>query len=146
MKVAQDRNHTRFERKNLQGAFDDDPPLIHAALFAAVGLLSAEPASAADAIADFFKGKIVTISDRYTPGGGSDVYIRAVARHIGKHIPGNSNVVVQNMPSAGSRLAAIWLYNVAPKDGAAWAVIGENSALDQARTEDGVNFDVVKFN
>ena len=120
--------------------------LIPAALFVAVGLLSAGPASAADAIADFYKGKTVTISVGYTPGGGYDVYTRAVARHIGKHIPGNPNVVVQNMPGAGSRLAANWLYNVAPKDGTAWAVIGENSALDQALKEDGVNFDVAKFN
>jgi tripartite-type tricarboxylate transporter receptor subunit TctC len=111
--------------------------LIRAALFAAVGLLSAEQAIAADAIADFYKGKTVTISVGYTPGGGYDVYTRAVARHIGKHIPGNPNIVVQNMPGAGSRLAANWLYNVAPKDGAAWAVIGENSALDQALKEDG---------
>jgi len=120
--------------------------LIPAALLAVLGLMSAGPAHAADAVADFYKGKTITISIGYGPGGGYDTYTRAVARHIGKYIPGNPNVIVQNMPGAGSRLAANWLYQVAPKDGTALGVIGENSALDQALKEEGVQFDVAKFN
>ena len=120
--------------------------LLPAAVFAVSCLVAAAPAAAADAVADFYKGKTVTISIGYGPGGGYDVYTRTVGRHLGKHIPGNPNVVVQNMPGAGSRLAANWLYNVAPKDGTALGVIGENSALDQALKEDGVQFDVAKFN
>ena len=120
------------------------------AIFLTASLLASAPLAAgsarADEIADFYKGKTVTISIGYGPGGGYDVYTRAVARHIGKYIPGNPNVIVQNMPGAGSRLAANWLYNVAPKDGTALAVIGENSALDQALKEEGVQFDVAKFN
>ena len=120
--------------------------LVPVALFAAFSLIAAGPARAADAVADFYKGKAITISIGYGPGGGYDTYTRAVARHIGKYIPGNPNVIVQNMPGAGSRLAANWLYNVAPKDGTALGVIGENSALDQALKEEGVQFDVAKFN
>jgi tripartite-type tricarboxylate transporter receptor subunit TctC len=117
---------------------------LSAAVLAACGL-AAGP-SRADEVSDFYKGKTITISIGYGPGGGYDTYTRAVARHIGKHIPGNPNVIVQNMPGAGSRLAANWLFNVAPKDGTALAVIGENSALDQALKEEGVQFDVAKFN
>ena len=116
-----------------------------ASLIAVSSLTSALPA-VADEVSDFYKGKTINIAIGYTPGGGYDVYTRAVARHIGKYIPGNPNVIAQNMPGAGSRLAANWLYNVAPKDGTAWAVIGENSALDQALKEEGVQFDVAKFN
>ena len=116
-----------------------------ASLIAVSSLAAALPAGA-DEISDFYKGKTINIAIGYGPGGGYDVYTRAVARHIGKHIPGNPNVIVQNMPGAGSRLAANWLYNVAPKDGTALAVIGENSALDQALKQEGVQFDVSKFN
>lgn len=52
-------------------------------------------------------------------GGGYDLYARTVARHLTKHIPGNPVFVPQNMPGAGSRVAANWLYNVAAKDGPA---------------------------
>ena len=110
----------------------------------AAALLIAAPA-AADEVADFYKGKNIHIAIGYGPGGGYDTYTRLVARHIGKHIPGNPTMVVQQMPGAGSRLAANWLYNVAPKDGTALAVIGENSALDQALKAEGIKFDVAKF-
>jgi tripartite-type tricarboxylate transporter receptor subunit TctC len=66
-----------------------------------VGLLAA-PSARADAVADFYKGKNVNLIVSYGPGGGYDVYARVLARHIGKHIPGNPNIVVQNMPGAGS--------------------------------------------
>ena len=53
----------------------------------------------------------------YSAGGGYDTYARILARHLGKHIPGNPTIVVQNMPGAGSLKMANYLYNVAPKDG-----------------------------
>lgn len=105
----------------------------------------AAPAGAQQDIADFYKGKSVTLTIGYGPGGGYDTYTRLIARHIGKHIPGNPNVIAQNMPGAGSRLAANWLYNIAAKDGTQLGVIGENSALDQALKADGIQFDVAKF-
>ena len=62
--------------------------------------LFALPANA-DAVADFYQGKTVTLVVGYGPGGGYDVYARLVARHLGRHMPGNPTVVVQNMPGAG---------------------------------------------
>ena len=57
------------------------------------------------------------------PGGGFDLWGRMVARHIGKHLPGKPNVMPQNMPGAGGFIAANHIYNVAPKDGTAMAII-----------------------
>ena len=67
--------------------------------------------------AEFYKGKQVTLVVGYGTGGGYDVYARQLARHIGRHIPGNPGVVIQNMPGAGSLMATNYLYNTAPKDG-----------------------------
>src|SRR5437868_12848810 len=68
-------------------------------------------------------GKTVTLAIATPSGGGYDLYGRLVARHIGRYLPGNPTVVPQNMPGAGSLIAANWLANVAPKDGTAIAVI-----------------------
>jgi len=76
----------------------------------------------ADAVEDFYKGKQVTIIVGYGSGGGYDVYARVLARHLGRFIPGNPTVIVQNMPGAGSLRAANYIYNVAPKDGTAIAM------------------------
>jgi tripartite-type tricarboxylate transporter receptor subunit TctC len=79
--------------------------------------LSAALAAPAHAQPDFFKGKTVNITVGFTPGGGYDVNGRAVARHIGKHIPGNPNVIVQNQPGAGSLSAVRSLDATLPRDG-----------------------------
>jgi tripartite-type tricarboxylate transporter receptor subunit TctC len=67
--------------------------------------------------ADFYKGKTVKIIVGYSPGGGYDIYARNLGRHMGQHIPGSPNVIVQNMTGAGSLLAANYLFSRAPKDG-----------------------------
>jgi tripartite-type tricarboxylate transporter receptor subunit TctC len=88
------------------------------------GILAASSAQAQDAgssVAAFYKGRQTTIIVGSSPGGGYDTYARLLARHMGKHIPGNPNIIVQNMPGAGSNVAANYIYNVAPKDG---SVIG----------------------
>jgi tripartite-type tricarboxylate transporter receptor subunit TctC len=72
---------------------------------------------AQDSVAQFYKGKTITIIVGSSPGGGYDLYGRLLARHIGKHLPGNPSVVVSNMPGAASNIAASYIYNVAPKDG-----------------------------
>src|SRR5256714_14313567 len=91
---------------------------------AAVGLvvvgLSAGPA-AADEDADFYKGKTFTIVVGHEVGTGFDIYGRTLQRHLGRHIPGNPIIVVQNMVGASGINAANWLYNIAPKDGTAVA-------------------------
>ena len=106
---------------------------------------TAAPARA-DTVADFYKGKTVTLIVGYGTGGGYDVFARLLARHLGKYIPGNPNVVVQNMPGAGSLRAVNALYNTAPKDGTAIGMFGRDMPLIAILgTNPGVQFDPRKF-
>jgi tripartite-type tricarboxylate transporter receptor subunit TctC len=79
--------------------------------------LAFAPQAGADTVADFYKGRTVTLVVGYGPGGGYDLFARLLARHLGRYIPGNPTVVVQNMPGAGSLRATNFLYAVAPHDG-----------------------------
>jgi len=94
-----------------------------------LGLLLATAGARADAVADFYRGKQVSLIVGYGTGGGYDVYGRLFARHLGRHIPGHPNVVVQNMPGAGSLRAANHLYTAAPKDGTAIGTFGRDMPL-----------------
>ena len=93
--------------------------------------LSAPSAHAQDAIADFYRGKQVTLVVGSTAGGGYDLYGRLVSRHIGKYIPGNPNVVVQNMPGAGGNTSAAWVANIGAKDGSVIGAPQSGSLVDQ---------------
>ena len=85
---------------------------------AAMALALALPAAAhAQSIEEFYRGKQLNMVIGYPTGGSNDIYARAVARHIGKHIPGNPTVIPRNMPGGGSLIAANHVFNVAPKDG-----------------------------
>jgi tripartite-type tricarboxylate transporter receptor subunit TctC len=101
-------------------------PIVFALI--AAGLLAAEPARA-DAVADFYKGRQLNVIVGYSAGGGYDVYGRLIARHLGRHLPGAPNVVVQNMPGAGSLRAVNYLYNAAPKDGSVIAHFARDMPL-----------------
>jgi tripartite-type tricarboxylate transporter receptor subunit TctC len=103
------------------------------------------PAAAAD-VSDFYRGKRINFVIGYGTGGGYDIYARLFARFIVEHIPGNPTVVPQNMPGAGSRRAANWLYSVAPKDGTVLACLGQATPTDQALGQPGIQFDARKFN
>src|SRR5215212_62348 len=70
-----------------------------------------------------FSGQKITLAIATPSGGGYDLYGRLVARHLGKFLPGDPTLVPQNMPGAGSLLAANWLANVAPKNGTGIAII-----------------------
>jgi tripartite-type tricarboxylate transporter receptor subunit TctC len=111
------------------------------ALLAATG-----GAYAQDDVAEFYRGKTVRLVIGYGAGGGYDVYGKFFARYLGEHIPGKPTVIAQNMPGAGSRSAANWLYKVAPKDGTVLAVLGQATPADQALGQPGVQFDVRQFN
>src|SRR5260370_16279595 len=74
-------------------------------------------------------GKNVQMLIGFGPGGGYDLWGRAVARHIGKHLPGNPTVVPQNMPGAGSFVAANNIYNLAPKDVSVMGIPPPDAAL-----------------
>src|SRR3954471_21017839 len=86
-------------------------------LAAAAALVGFTAPIHAQSVADFYKGKTVTIVVSTSTGGGYDAMTRAIARHIGKHVPGNPNVVVRNMPGAGGITAVNWLFNAGEKDG-----------------------------
>jgi tripartite-type tricarboxylate transporter receptor subunit TctC len=88
--------------------------LVGAAVGASLGAaLVAAPAAAAD----YYAGKTVELVVGGDAGGGYDIYARALARHLPRHIPGNPTIVVKNMPGAGSTRAGIYISSVAPKDG-----------------------------
>jgi tripartite-type tricarboxylate transporter receptor subunit TctC len=108
-------------------------------------VLAVAPAQA-DPVADFYKGKQINLIVGYGPGGGNDVYARLLARHMGRHIPGNPNVVVQNMPGAGSLRAINYIYNVAPKDGTAFGTFARTMPLLSAMGGNtSVQFDARKL-
>ncbi len=102
---------------------------IAAAWLMLVALIGTPATVRADEVADFYKGRAIQVFVGYGPGGGNDVYARILARHMGKHIPGAPSLVVQNMPGAGSLVAANHLANVAPKDGTAIGTFARNLPL-----------------
>jgi tripartite-type tricarboxylate transporter receptor subunit TctC len=103
-------------------------------------------AASAQSPAEFYKGKNVDLYIGYSVGGGYDVYARILSRFMGKHIPGNPNVVPKNMEGAGSLRLANWLYNVAPKDGTAFGIIGRGTGFDPLLGKKAAQFDAAKFN
>src|SRR5262245_34195561 len=112
---------------------------------AALALAALVPASAhADAVADFYKGKEVRLIISASIGGGYDIYARAVARHLGNHIPGNPTIVPQNMPAAGGLGAANHLYNVAAKDGTVIALFQNTVPLEPFFENKQAQFDAAK--
>ena len=114
-------------------------------LGAMVGLVCATVASA-DPIAEFYKGKQISMIVPTGVGGGYDLYGRFLARHIGKHIPGNPTVVVRNLPGAGGILAANHLYQIAAPDGLTMGILQNTITLNQLAKTPSVKFDARKFN
>lgn len=99
-----------------------------------------------NSVASFYRGKTVTVAVGYSAGGGFDLYARLLARHLGKYIPGNPTVIVQNMPGAGSLVAANYLYNVAPRDGTVIGTFHPFNLLLQLTGQSGARFDATHFN
>lgn len=105
-------------------------------------LLAAVPNSNAD---NFYQGKTVRFIVGAPAGGGYDTYTRAIARHLGKHIPGNPSMVVENMDGAGSLIAANYTYNKAERDGSAIGVWISGQIIRQALGDRSPRFDGRKF-
>lgn len=117
-------------------------PLALCALLASAAISTS--ALAQDA-ATFFKGKTVNIVVGFAPGGGADLWARFIARHLGKYIPGEPGVVVQNIPGAGGFSAINHVYAVAPKDGT-YIMLPSTSALTAPQLEQpGARWDTLKF-
>jgi hypothetical protein len=93
----------------------------------------------------FYEGRTVNLLIGYGPGAGYDAYGRLVARHMGRHIPGNPSILPQNMPGAGSMKAAGYIYSVAPKDGSVFGIFATAAALEPLYSGNKTLFDPVKF-
>jgi tripartite-type tricarboxylate transporter receptor subunit TctC len=107
--------------------------------------LALSPARA-DPVADFYAGRTVTIVVTTSAGGGYDTLARAVARQIGKHVPGNPTFVVRNMPGAGGLTATNYLYAAAERDGSVMAVVSNNPPFEPLFGTPEARFDATKFN
>ena len=83
----------------------------------------------------FFEGKTARILVGFSPGGSYDLWARLIARHMGRHIPGNPNFVVQNMTGGGSMVAANYVYKVAKPDGLTIAVVTPGLYIEQLAGE-----------
>ena len=116
------------------------------ALLTGALLLQGAHALAQEGRAEFYRGKTVTIVVGFEPGGGYDAYMRLIARHMGDHLPGQPKIIVQNMPGAGTRVAANWLYTVAPRDGTTLGSLVQSTPIDQVLGEPGARFDAGQFN
>jgi tripartite-type tricarboxylate transporter receptor subunit TctC len=93
----------------------------------------------------FYEGKTIRIIVGLAPGGGFDTYARVIARHMGKHVPGTPTLVVENMPGAGSLIAANHIYKVAKPDGLTVAKFNGPLMMGQVLGQAGIEFDARKF-
>jgi tripartite-type tricarboxylate transporter receptor subunit TctC len=96
-------------------------------------------------VSESFKGKTVTLIVGATPGGGFDTYGRLLARHIGRHLPGQPAVVVSNMSAGLGLTAANHLYNAAPRDGTAIGILVQTLAQEQVQGIEAIQFDAAQY-
>jgi tripartite-type tricarboxylate transporter receptor subunit TctC len=120
-------------------------PLAVLVLMSINSFLIAAPA-AAQTIADFYHGRQITLMVGSSPGGGYDAVARLVARHLGKHIPGNPNVIVEDTPGGGSITMTNRIYRVEPQDGTILGLVQNGILLAQLTGQPAVQFDVAKLN
>ena len=104
--------------------------MLHRLAAAVIALLALSGTTVADPIADFYAGKSMRLIVGGSTGGGYDAVGRLLARHIGRHIPGNPTVVVENMSGAGSLILLNYIQNKSPKDGTVMAMPTTNVLLD----------------
>jgi len=97
--------------------------------FAILALGAVMSPAGAQGVADFYRGRNVTLVIGFSAGGGYDLYARLLSRHLGRHIPGQPNIVAQNREGAGSERAMLYLYNAAPKDGSAIGTFSRSMAV-----------------
>src|ERR1051326_1328036 len=100
----------------------------------------------ADPVADFYKGAVISMVVSTSAGGGYDTLAPAIARHIGKHIPGAPAIVVRNMPGAGGIVATNYLYAAAPHDGSVLGLIQNDPPLEPLFGAEQAHFAQTKFN
>src|SRR6266511_13090 len=118
--AAAGRGHRRICRKS---AF-------YGAAVAGALVLGLSGPTKADALEDFYRNRTLSLIIGYSVGGGYDIYARTLARHMGKHIPGQPTIVAQNMEGAGTLRAANYLYSVATRDGSTFGMIARGMATE----------------
>src|SRR5262249_36350871 len=121
--------------------------LLFSLSFIAIGLAAQaqKPSYDEKALAKFYRGKSIRIAVGFTAGGGYDQYSRLIGRHISRFIPGNPNVIVDNMAGAGSIIAANHMFNAAIKDGTVIGNISGPIILEQLFGNPAVQYDMGKF-
>ena len=100
----------------------------------------------AESVAEFYKGKAITMIVGSEAGGGYDIYARLLARHLGKHVPGNPDFIVQNRPGAGSVIATNYIAGVAPQDGSAILAPNRTAAFVQLLGQTNARYEAAKLN
>jgi len=123
--VSLDRRRTAMSAANPMAI------AIQGAILGLACVIAATPATA-EPIEEFYKGKTLQMIIRSQAGGGYDSYGRLLARHIGRHIPGNPRITPVNMPGGGGIVAANFIARVAPKDGTVLTIVSQGLAVDQA--------------
>ena len=99
----------------------------------------------AEAVADFYRGKTVTLVVASGAGGGYDFFARALAKHMGRHIPGNPTLIVQNMPGAGGARMVNFVYNVGAQDGTMLGVPLAPAAMAQVLDPSPIKYDAIRL-
>jgi tripartite-type tricarboxylate transporter receptor subunit TctC len=100
-----------------------------------------DESAAQDAVADFYKGKQVSIMVGFTPGGSSSLYAQALARHMGRYLPGSPSFIVQHVPGAGGLVLANNMANTVTRDGTAFAITGRTAAIEPLLGNRNAKFD-----
>lgn len=129
----------------IERAMDRRRGVLAVVAMAAVAWGAVGPAHAQTSVADFYKNKDIEIYVGYGAGGGYDLTARALARHMGKYIPGNPKLIVRNMPGAGSMVAANTVNNVAPKDGSVIGVYADFLPIVKLLGLDNIQFDPIQL-
>jgi len=110
------------------------------------GLLASTPPASADAVADFYKGRTVTLTIGFAPGGGADTFARFLALHLGQHLPGKPTIIIQHMPGAGGLNALNHIHGSGPFDGSRLILTSPSHTLAQVIGSKTVRYDLLKMN
>jgi tripartite-type tricarboxylate transporter receptor subunit TctC len=110
-------------------------------LFCAASCIASLPCAAQDPVADFYKGRQVSVLVGASAGGSASLYAQALARHMGRYLPGGPSFVVQHMPGAGGLVVANTIANTAPRDGTAFAITSRTTAIEPLLGNRNAKFD-----
>jgi tripartite-type tricarboxylate transporter receptor subunit TctC len=112
---------------------------------AMLALLAGIPVAHADAVADFYRGRTISIIVATNAGGAYDILARTLARHLPDHIPGQPSIVVKDMPGGGGMVGTNWIYNVGEKNGLVIGALLNIGPFEQIFSAEGLHYDATKF-